>query len=171
MRHLLIATAIAVSGSASGVDCSVHKIYCRLVDLQPDINVTFAMELSNKLYRYSRRYGTDPMVSVAIGMQESSLRNIDRYETVIDSKGRYVRGVSDIGVFQLHVATIANLELDPTRLRNDLDYQVEQHVKLLRRKIRVCSAKGWAKGAEWSCYHSYSRSNRKHYENLVRRYL
>ena len=56
MRYLLVILTLMASGSASAldVDCSVHRIYCKLVELQPDINVSFAMELSNKLYRYSQ---------------------------------------------------------------------------------------------------------------------
>lgn len=165
------ALLLANTATFAAIDCSIHRIYCKIVELKPSVNKSFAMELSNYLYAASRHYGTEPMVSVAIAMQESSLRNIDRYETVLTKDGKYIRGVSDIGVFQFHVNTVKNLKLDPQRLRSDLSYAAWQHVRLLARKQRVCKKKGLAKGAEWSCYHSYTPKYYKTYQKQVKRYL
>ena len=170
MRHLLALLAFG-SSSVYAVDCDRHKIYCKIVKLKPSINKSFAMEASNHIYAASRHYKTDPMITVAIAMQESSWRNVDRYETVLTKKGEYVRGVSDIGVTQFHVNTVKNLGLDTQRLRTDLNYHIWEHTKLLKRKMRVCKSKGLAKGREWSCYHSYSPALNKHYAKLVGRFL
>jgi len=171
MKNLFLLIFCLSSSYSFAVDCSLHKIYCRIVELKPGVNKSFAMELSNYLYAASKHYGTNPMISVAIAMQESSLRNIDRYETVLTSKGRYVKGVTDIGVFQFHVTTIKNLNIDAPRLRSDLRYATWQHVKLLARKQRICERKKWAEGVEWSCYHSYTKKHRRAYVEKVGKYL
>jgi len=156
------------------VDCNRHPIYCQMVKLKPSINRTFAMELSNYIYKYSRKYGTDPMISVAIAMQESSLTNIDRKGALIETKsGKLVKGVTDVGVFQIHVGTIQNYKkqlgwnIDLQRLRTDVEYQTVWHIKILKRKIRICSRYKYRKrysiekGNEWSCYHSFTTWERK----------
>lgn len=176
MRNLLAILPlffISITAEAK-VNCDRHPIYCQMVKLKPSINRTFAMELSNYIYKYSRRYNTDPMVSVAIAMQESSLTNIDRMGSLIDTKsGKVVKGVTDVGVFQLHVDTIQNYkeqlgwDIDFQRLRTDVEYQTFWHVRTLKRKIRICSIDKYRErysvehGNEWSCYHSFTTWERK----------
>jgi tRNA(Phe) wybutosine-synthesizing methylase Tyw3 len=119
-----------------------------------------------KLHKYSRIYGTNPHVSVAIAMQESSLRHMDRtIYALVDSEVKKV--VTDIGLFQFHVKTVRNLNIDMQRLRDDFDYHVEQHVKLLKRKMKICEEKD----NSWSCYHSFTERLRNDYTTLVLRYL
>ena len=55
------------------VNCNVHKIYCGIVKLRKNIDKSFAMELSNSMYKWSHYYKLDPIRSVAILMQESYL--------------------------------------------------------------------------------------------------
>lgn len=166
---------LAPKAAQASVSCAKHPIYCRIVRLQPSTNRSFAMELSNSLYRWSKFYALDPRISIAIAMQESSLRNIDRYTTVLTKEGKTVRGVSDVGVFQIHIATAKEFGIEVLRLRSDLDYQVRQHMKVLRRKISTCSQHRVrlkvAKGDEWTCYHSYTYHYRMRYKKMVGRYL
>ena len=91
--------------------CEKHKIYCKILTVKPSINKKFAMELSNHLYKYTKIYKTDANISVAIAMQESSLRNINKMASVHHG-GKVVKGVTDVGVFQFHVDTINNFNLD-----------------------------------------------------------
>lgn len=157
------------------LDCSIHRIYCRITELQPNIDLNFAFHLSNLIFQEARKYNKDPMISVAIAMQESSLNNINRVEWVSDDKGNIIRGYSDIGIFQIHAMTAKEFNLDANRLMHDVQYQVQSHFKILKRKVSVCSQKRERlkvePGTEWSCYHSYTPEIRKRYKKLVERYI
>lgn len=167
----LFASLLFLFNVYAGVDCNKHSIYCHIVKLNP--GAPKAMELSNYLYKYSTKYDTDPHISVAIAMQESSLRNRNRYVygSFVNCEGkRVVRKVAtDIGLFQFHVRTIENMNIDSQRLQLDLEYAVEQHVKLLKHKMKVCKSKGIDN--TWGCYHSYTKEKRDEYVRKVRRFL
>lgn len=173
---LLIILNIAFGASnALSADCDTHPIYCKIRKLNPKLSHSFAMTLSNLIYKSAKSAGTDPMVSVAIAMQESSLTNRHRRSRVVSPSGAVYDGFTDIGIFQIHIDTAIEMGLDIPRLINDIEYQVESHFKILRRKIDVCTKKR-AKlhvlyGLEWSCYHSYTKSAREKYIHLVERYL
>lgn len=179
----MLAPAMTQAKPNTTVDCNVHKIFCDILKVRPSINRSYAMELSNYIYKWTRYYGVDPKLSVAIGRQESGLINKDRRGVVLTKTGKKVHGVTDIGVFQLHVATLAAMDeelgwnIDYSRLRSDLDYQTQLHVRWLKHRIRVCNISRIAKkrkvipGSEWACYHSYTKSRRKIYIKDVRQYL
>lgn len=157
------------------LDCSIHRVYCRITSLQPSIDLNFAFYLSNLVYQYAKKYNKDPMISIAIAMQESSLNNINRVEWVVNDKGETIRGYSDIGIFQIHAMTAKEFNLDANRLMHDIEYQVASHFEILKRKVAVCKQKREklkvAVGNEWSCYHSYTPEIRKKYKKLVERYM
>lgn len=180
MKHLILILALIVPSLSWAADCERHPIYCNIVKIKPSVNRTFAMELSNYIYKYSRMYGTNPNHTIAIAMQESSLINQDRMGTIITKEGKVVRGVTDVGVFQLHVDTIKNMEargwdIDFQRLRSDVEYQTYWHVRLIKRKISICKAKSEKlnvlPGNEWSCYHSYTYKQRQVYLEFVSTHL
>lgn len=152
------------------VRCRNHPIFCRIVNLKPTIDKEFAMTLSNLIHKYSNKYGTDPLITVAIAMQESSLRNVNRYGTVYKS-GKYIKGITDVGIYQFHVNTIRNEGLNADKLAEDLDYATEQHVKLLKKKMKLCRWLDIPLEESWSCYHSATEKHRLKYVNLVKRYL
>ena len=167
MRKWILFMAAALPGllsfSASAVtDCSVHRIYCSIIKVNRQVDRKFAMRLSNALYRYGAG-----RVSVAIAMQESGLRNIKKVTH------EFVGGrvAIDYGVFQINHRTARHYGMDIARLQTDLAYQVRQHLRLLRSKVRVCKAKGWAKGEEYSCYHSFTKRHRRKYARSVQRWL
>jgi len=174
MRYFLLALLL-VSPTTALADsptphCKRHPIYCKIVELRPDIDRRFAMELSNYIHKASKHFKTDPMVSVAIAMQESAIRNINRHDAVITPTLTYVEGVSDIGIFQIHVNTVKYYNINPDWLMHDIQYQVWQHTKILRKKMDTCKTKGWEQGSEWVCYHSYTKKHRAVYKKLVNRY-
>jgi hypothetical protein len=144
-----------------------NPIYAEIVKLNPKVDKTLAMQLSNSIAKYSKMFGTDPLFSVAIAMQETAFVNKNREGAVMTKTGKLVRGITDVGVFQIHVATIAYLGIDVVRLQTDIDYQAYWHTKILAQKIKVCS--GARKkldvkiGNEWSCYHSFTPSKRQVY--------
>jgi hypothetical protein len=174
-KLLIILNIAFVSVTASAADCVKHPIYCKIKSLNPKLSHEFAMTLSNLIYKGAKGAGTDPMVSVAIAMQESSLMNRHRRSRVVSPSGTVYDGFTDIGVFQIHVDTAIEMSLDIPKLINDIEYQVESHFKILKRKVKVCTKKREKLkvlyGLEWSCYHSYTESTREKYIKLVGRYL
>ena len=192
LRDVLAKTIIAISLTAGFAGISKaeprkkswlerNPIYAHLKVLRPSMPHKYALRMSNLLYKYSRRYGTDPHLSVALGMTETSLRQINRKETVaVKNEAGYTvykKAVTDIGVWQLHVRTIALQGLDPELLQHDLEYQVKEHIKLLAKKIKLCSKKRIAKRwniprhEAYSCYHSVTPKFRKLYVNKTEKFM
>lgn len=159
---------------AKEIDCDKHSVYCNIIDKKPNMKPKKAMALSNKVYKYAKKYGQNPHISIAIGMQETGLRNISRMQNVIiyddstEEGWKVVRGHSDVCMFQFHVNTIVSHQLDPIRLKDDLDYCIEQHFILMKQKRKICSH---LKEDSWSCYHSFNKIPREHYKRLVERYF
>ena len=122
--------------NAPTVNCKTHPLYCRIIQLNPQANKPWAMKLSNKLAKYSKQHKQDPYRSLAIAMQESALKMINRTDQIIVFKKqctdagpctqsyKIIHGVTDVGLFQFHVKTILAYKLDPIRLQTDLDYSV-----------------------------------------------
>ena len=164
--------------------CKRNKIYCAILKLRPEIDSKFAMDLSNAIYKYSKRSKVDPFRVVAIAMQESSLSPVIRYETVRVKKTicarekvcvvRYVKEkrATDFGIYQFHVKTVKTLGVDQKRLMADLDYATKVHTEFLAMKQKQCSSK--YKNTAWACYNSatpnlhksYARKVEKHYNKI-----
>lgn len=160
MFKLLLALLTLTSADlAFGKDCAAHPLYCTILDLQPRATPAWAMQLSNSVARHAARQGVDPYLLLAIGMQESSLRDVNR-----------LRGdqITDVGVFQLHVDTITAHGYDRARLLEDLDYQAYAAASLLRQKIDLCATRP---GLAFGCYHSVTPALRYQYQvNVLRWY-
>lgn len=183
MRSIIIMIAMVVgmlAQEAYACDKKNHPIYCKIVSLKPKIDRDWAFKLSNVIHAEAKRHGMDPMLSVAIMMQESSLdpvntfhteEHIDRY---CDEKGCYEvvtkkRRVIDMGVAQINVNTARAYGFDLERLFSfDLEYTIKCHFIILRDKIRMCSHLG---DEAWTCYHSATEEHRLRYKDLVGRYL
>lgn len=175
LRLITLALLLATNQSQADSACNKNPIYCDILTLNPNVNRSFALILSNSISRYSKKFGTDPKISVAIAMQESSFRNIDRQGVVVTKHGQVVHGATDIGVFQIHANTMAYLKIDGIKLKNDVDYQTYWHVKILRNKIKVCESKRERLevelGTEWACYHSFTPDKRQIYIHKVGAHL
>ena len=126
MKLLLPIFIAMFSLSANAVDCNVHKIFCKIKEVQPRMSDQRAMELSDALYVNAKKYKGDAMLAVAIGMQETSLRETDRKERVIlfgeNDTWEIIEGSTDICMFQFHVNTIVEYKINPVKLKNDLNY-------------------------------------------------
>lgn len=165
--------------SKKAVNCKKNPLYCHIIKLQPNMNKSLAMRLSNHLFRYAKQHQLDPWRSLAIAMQESSLRKTKRHSTVIvpvlkcNTQGRCqetlktIRGISDLGLFQLHADTIKHYQFDADKLTKDIDYMVKTHFIVLIDKIKQCKRLG---PQAWSCYHSKTPVLRKRYIQKVNRY-
>lgn len=154
-------------------------MYCKILKLKPTIDHEFAGALSVYIAKYAKEFGFDPTISVAIAMQESSLENKNRLGAVLKD-GRFVNGITDVGVFQIHIKTLANLNnegnaIDLKRLQTDIGYQTYWHARILSTKIKTCKAEKTklqiSAGSEWSCYHSFTLSKRKVYFKDVSRHI
>lgn len=161
------------------ISCKRNPLFCQICKFNPHANKKWAMKLSNLLYQYGKEYHLDPWRSLAIAMQESSLKNQSRKRKVLIyydfceksacvKKYKYVEGLSDVGLFQFHVNTLIYHKINPLRLASDLDYSVEQHFLLLSKKQKQCQSLG--KNA-WACYHSRTKKHRDKYVKLVNRYF
>ena len=166
-------------GQTKKISCKRNPIYCQIIKFRPSANKQWAFKLSNYLVRYGKQYKLDPWRSLAIAMQESSLRNINRYTTVLvptnqcqnnhqcSKKLTVLRAVSDVGLFQLHASTIRNYTFDAEKIADDLRYMVKTHYIVLAKKTKLCKQLGHD---AWSCYHSRTKVLRQGYIKKVNRY-
>ena len=169
------------SVAAKELDCSKHKIYCHIKKLKPEMNHNKALTLSNLIYKYSKQYGTDPHISVAIGMQESGLKEIHAKTSglhkveVCDENNlcwleyQPITIYTDLSIFQFHYRSINIYRLNQKKiLEHDLDHIVHSHIRILAGKIKNCQDLGQE---AWVCYHSRTPVKRNLYYKLVKRYL
>jgi len=175
MKVLLL---LLLSFSAHAFDASKHPIYSQIVKNNPPIDKKYAMKLSNIIYKYAKKHSGDPTLAVAIATQETMLKNRHRRQNVIQffekcdeekcsEDWKVVRGVSDVCMFQFHVNTIVNYNIDPIKLKNNIEYCVEWHFKLMKKKKKMCRKMK----KPWACYHSKNKTLRNIYISLVERYL
>lgn len=160
LSSLIITTTTAVFADAAPV--GRREVQEFILMLQPEMPSKQAAELARLLVKYSRKYGTNPLLSVAIAMQESSLTNKDRVDPV-------TKLVTDIGFFQFNTGTIRAYKLDSRKLKRNLEYAVEQHTKLLAMKMFECAT--LYPTHAWTCYHSRTPKLSKQYLQLVSRWL
>ena len=159
------------------IDCKKHSIYCHIKRVAPWLKQDKVMEMSNSFYNMSKKYKINAHYSIAIARQETTFGKINgRKESIIVfneemTEWKHYRGYSDICIFQFHANTIVNKGLDPIKLHTDLSYCIEEHFKLLQKKMKTCRKLGVKKEESWSCWHSFTPSKRKEYKKLTERYL
>jgi len=142
----------------SGTDCNRHPLQCAIQTLQPTLAGAEARLLSNLIHKYSKKYNVDPYRVIAIAMQESGLKNIDRSHNNI---------ITDIGIYQFNIGTIDIYGMDANRLKTDIAYATERMCWLLSTKLKDCRDLGTD---AWACYHSRTDKHRTKYQKLVNRY-
>lgn len=159
--------------------CKGDKTYCQILKVKPKIDRDWARKLSTLLNKKAKEYNMNPMVSVAILMQESSLENIHtykKYSTFEKKCDNYsckkvtsqVEEAFDMTIAQINIDTARRYGFDLNRLfHKDLEYAIDCHFKILKDKIAMCSSIA----KSWSCYHSTTEGNRLYYIGLVERYL
>jgi len=163
LATLLTCLSVAAAGQGqldppSGT-LSLPPSYYHIKRLRPDMDRGYAFYLSSLIEKYSKPEKVSPARLVSIAMQESGLRQINRVENGT---------ITDVGMFQFHVKTIADRKLDSKRLKYDVEYQVESAAKLLRAKINLCNKRGIKQ--PWTCYHSATPSLANQYASLVVRW-
>lgn len=146
-----------------------HKVFKRILKLNPNADKEWALELTRNLLFYSKKYHTDPLISISIAMQESRLCPINKPFRAISSYNKK-NGFfySDLSTFQIHIKTIKAMGMDYKRLLWDNKYAVESHIKILSMKIKECRKYG---KEAFSCYHSKTPEYRVAYVKLVKRWM
>lgn len=181
MRYILVALlGLYATTSYAKVDCETHKVYCKIIKLQPRMDKARAMELSNIIYKNAKEHNIDPMISVAILNQENRFRDIHTYEverkeeagchmTSCVKKVVEHHEVADMTLAQINVRTAVGYGFDLQRLYDhDTEYAIECHMDILADKIKQCDHLG---DMAWSCYHSVTPKYREKYVEMVSRYL
>lgn len=177
----MISIMLFASTAYGKVDCKRHKLYCVIIKLNKSINKKFAMDLSNSIYKASRKHKVDPYRAIAIMRQESGIqlnaRNIttttnshkecDEWESCTTVNTVTVK-TTDFGLFQFHIATMKRADLDIDRVMTDMDFTVNFAIALLAKKIKTCSRK-WPE-TPWACYNSATPEHHVEYVRLVNRY-
>lgn len=166
--------------SAETLNCSTHKLYCKIVEFNPRIDRSEAMNLSNKIYAKAKLNGVNPELALAILMHETGLRNINTYKTstkVTESCTKTmctkttteVSNVFDMGIAQINIGTAVDYGFDIERLyKLDMDYALDCYFVILKSKMKMCADLG---DKAWSCYHSTTENYRLIYVDLVSRHL
>jgi len=184
MKQILLLSFLVFSCQIYAFDCKKDKICNKIFNLMNIKDKNDAEMYTSLFKKYSLKYGIDPKISIAIAKQESNLNhkthrktNVIIYESKCYAKSdddikcietaKIVNATTDVGYFQIHVNTIKNYELDPLRLKNDIEYMFDSHFRILKDKILVCKGKR----NPWSCYHSFSPKPRKIYEQLALRHF
>ena len=178
MLTCFINLAFPETAKGNTIDCNIHKIYCKVVKLNPRVDKDWAMEFSNILYKEAKKAKIDPMISVAIAQQENSFinRSVEivtiRTETICDDNGCDIhtktKRTNDIGLYQINEHTAKAHKYDTDRLMRDWEYSIKCHIGILKSKMKLCSKLG---DKSWSCYHSATPDKRLKYIKDVGRYL
>lgn len=180
-------TPFTAFSSEKKVDCKVHGIYCSIDKLNPQLDKKYKMEMSNLIYKYSKKYDLPPRLSVAIFMQESTLgvykhkkekvllkmkdciTEPPQFDDSCSERYKIVEGITDVGIWMFSIPTITQYKIDIGRVSSDKDYATEWHFKILKRKISNCKKKYGT--TAWACYNSATSFHHKRYVKLVTKWL
>lgn len=158
--------------------CEKDLVCLKIYNLMNKKDFKLSKKYTILFKKYAKIYNIDINISIAIAKQESGLNhNIHRYKKGLifikkcDNLKCYettekVKIYTDIGLFQIHYKTIEYYNLDPIKLKNNLEYMFESHFKILKDKIKICKGE-----KSWSCYHSFNKKQKNIYYNLVSRFL
>lgn len=141
---------VAEAKPPRAIDCNIHKIFCQIVENRPNINLGYAMKLSNVIYRKSKEHSIPAEIFTAILMQESSYRLGAEGIHCGNERGvkplRKTCVVSDYGIAQIHYDTVDRYEFDTKLLLSDLNYSVDAGAEVLKwfhRKYSKKEPKRW----------------------------
>ena len=92
------------------------------------------MDLSNHIYRSTKKYGIPSRIFTAILMQESGYKlDAKNCTTGHDRESDEIRTVcSDFGIAQIHYDTIESYGFDKDLLTSDITYSIDAGAKVLK---------------------------------------
>lgn len=180
LEILVVSLAIYTAEAKGATECQANPIYCKILKLNPKLEKKFAMELSDKISAKAKAAKVNPLLSLAILMQESTLRHVNTFKTSKVEEEyckdgscfkivKEINEVNDMGIAQINIGTAKMYNFDIERLyKGDLDYTLDCHYALLKEKMRICASLG---EESFSCYHSINEPYRSIYVDMVKRWL
>lgn len=181
------ALLLLLSFNSYGVNLSKNPIYAQIIKNKPSIDKTYAMEVSNIIYKMHKKYHIPTRIFTAILSQESQyqlkakgchvgIREVDNCKPngVLQSKEmcsksyEKVKVCSDFGIAQINWRTAERYNFNLNKLTQDLKYSIEAGAIVLKGFMERYENKenNW-----WSRYNSSSNTKRQIYEALVKRFL
>lgn len=192
IKWLFLFTLFIFIFRAEAIDLKKHPIYAQIIQNKPSIDKTYAMKLSNIIYKMHLKYHIPTRVFTAILMQESGytlsakgchsgiiqkdseICNSDKYvaDPIMCSEPE-VRVCTDFGISQIYYKTAKRFGFSLEKLTKDLEYSVESGAKVLTDFMKRYEAKDidW-----WTRYNCGTKGSTKRdtcqiYKRLVKRYL
>lgn len=171
MKTLVLATLMSTSSWT--VDKSKHPIYAQIVKNVPTIDRKYALNLSNKIYKVTKKYNLNARIYTAILAQESRYKLNAMNCTKGIHKDYMVPATvcTDFGISQIYFKNLARFDFEVGRLLNDLEYSVEAGAKVLYDlKKRIGHVKDY-----WVSYNcglkNLGRTSCQKYKKLVERFM
>lgn len=163
-RHLIYFYVFLLCSYPYSIDNSVHSMFrakpdptlSQILKNRPDIDKSYAKQVSNSISRVADKYNLNPKLLTAILMQES------RYRVQAVSSTN-----SDFGISQIHKFTVNRYKFNKKRLISDIDYSVEAGAIVLKDFYkRYAKEPKW-----WTRFNSSNKIARARYAKLVERWL
>lgn len=163
------------------VDCSKHRVYCQIIKNKPQIDKAYAFELSNIIYKESKKIKINPKLFTAILMQESGYKLDTKNCTWGLLTVKYInkdtkfegRVCTDYGISQIYYKTAKRYKFNINKLLTDLTYSVKAGLIVLKYfKDRYSKFENnW-----WTRYNcgtkpSTKRRTCQEYQKLVKRWM
>jgi len=149
-----------------------HPIYYQILKNKPNIDKSYAMNLSNVIYKMCKKYNLPKHIYTAILMQESNY-HLDAVAGISGYyNGKVIKVKTDFGIAQIHWKNVKNKKLNIDKLLNDIVYSVEEGAKILSffKKKYAHKEKDW-----WVRYNcgqkNIDRDVCQKYKKLVLRFL
>lgn len=154
----LITTLLLANTAYAG---TLREVCVVMTTLTPSLSKQDADMYSRSIVKYSKQYGVDWRVSVAIFKQESNFNHKS-----INWKSH------DYGIGQMNAKTIQNRDIDLGALMTDHDYAIEQTFQMLKELQDKYGKIDSKNDLRWfTRYHSFTPSIRKNYRKLLDKHL
>ena len=161
---------ISSNASAREIDCDRHKIYCHIKRNNPRLSHSYTMEVSNIIYKVSRKHRIPANIYTAILMQESSYKKGARgcHSGLDKETGEEVTICADFGISMINYKTAKLYNFDLQKIMNDLEYGIEAGAIVLSGFKKRYSRR---EKDYWTRYNANNKTKRLIYKKLVERFL
>lgn len=201
MKYLIVLLLLFSLKSYAKVDCDTHKIFCQIKANNPELSNSYAMKLSNIIYRKAKELKFDSNIFTAILMQETGYNhtkkacktglrettNKERHDFVmLCSKTEKYSGVpfsecaknSPLYIRQ-KICTDFGIGQIWYKTIDRYKFDVQKITTDLEYSVHVAGtvfadiSKRWKKKEKyyWTRYNATTPSKRENYRKLVKRYL
>lgn len=184
MKVAILTTILfLITSTSQAKDCSKHPIYCQIKEnlskarnkdgtfrkIKPWMTEKQMMELSNIIYKASRKYKVPANIYTAILRQESTYRIGARgCHTGLDENYEKTRVCADFGMSMVNHTTAKAFNIDIKRLTEDVEYSVNMGAMILAdfKKRYFHKEEFW-----WTRYNASTPYKRRFYQGLVEDWL